>query len=442
MATVARKNGRARRGAIDARRCFRCRAEVSPRGVCDCADGVCLILGDCRTVLPRLRLEAAACVTDPPYELGFMGRDWDRSGVAFDPATWGAVAGAMLPGAHLLAFGGTRTHHRIWCAIEDAGFAIRDTIMWVFGSGFPKSLDVRKAIDKAAGVEREETGRVLSTTGNRASGSPAMAASGLGAVGVGPQIHTETAPATEAAQEWQGWGTALKPAFEPIVVARKPLCGTVAENCQQHGCGALNVDGCRVELASGETPEDFRRVDPPGGVVRRNVNAYAQDEWSREQFARKTERGHVNGRHPANLIHDGSDEVLAGFPDSRGDARPRAAPAVRADTNGYRFQDHERTGFADSGSAARFFYCAKAARRERGAGNKHPTVKPLRLMEYLCRLVSQPGQRGLLIDPFAGSGSTLLAATRWFERVLAVELDPDHCATIAARLSAPKSPNP
>ena len=204
-------------------------------------DSVTLYHGDCRDVIASLPSNSLdACVTDPPYELGFMGRKWDASGIAYDKWLWAEVWRVLKPGAHLIAFSGTRTYHRLAVAIEDAGFEIRDQIGWLYGSGFPKSLDVSKAIDKAAGAEREVLGYTANARPNRVGKETKLS----GAQTIGGEI---TAPATDAARQWQGWGTALKPALEPITVARKPLIGTVAENVLAHGTGGINVDGCRVE---------------------------------------------------------------------------------------------------------------------------------------------------------------------------------------------------
>lgn len=346
-----------------------------------------ILQGDCLEVLPTLEANSFhACVTDPPYHFGaivkrfaksggadrplsksgphartacgFMGKEWDGGTVALEPKTWAEVLRVLRPGGHLAAFGGTKTFHRMACAIEDAGFDLRDTLMWVYGSGFPKSHNQRG--------------------------------------------------------EWEGWGTALKPAWEPIILARKPLEGTVAQNLERHGTGAINIADCRV--------------------------------------------GEPDGRWPANLIHDGSDEVLKAFPVAPGQIADASENAeARKTQNVYgamkrgqheasaerRYSDKGGTNFAarpgarraDSGSAARFFYCAKASRSDRNDGlegmpekpllwssgdknpgsfqsegtkkaaqNSHPTVKPTELMRWLCRLVTPPG--GVILDPFMGSGST------------------------------------
>lgn len=315
-----------------------------------------LLLGDCLEVMRTLPdCSVDAVVTDPPYGLAFMGKRWDYDVPSVE--IWAECLRVLKPGGHLLAFAGTRTQHRMAVRIEDAGFEIRDMIAWVYGSGFPKSLDVSKAIDKAAGAEREVIGSY-------------KGASNIGKESTNSYITTEsgtatdvfiTAPATEAARQWSGWGTALKPALEPITMARKPLSGTVAETVLQHGTGALNVDGCRVEAGDGYTEN----------AVTQGVNT-ARTSYDPRQ-ARRTFEPSASGRWPANLIHDGSDEATAGLADS-----------------------------------ARFFYTAKASRDDRSDGNTHPTVKPTDLMRYLCRLVTPPG--GVVLDPFMGSGSTGKAA--------------------------------
>ena len=316
-------------------------------------------------------------VTDPPYELGFMGKSWDSSGIAYNVELWRECLRVLKPGGHLLSFGGSRTYHRMACAIEDAGFQIRDQIMWVYGSGFPKSHDVSKAIDKVA---------------------------------------------TDAAREWQGWGTALKPAHEPIVIARKPLDGTVANNVLIHGVGGLNIDGCRVE-----TTDSF------GGGTKGTSGfaaGYEHDGWV---------AGSSLGRFPANFIHDGSDEVVGLFPSSKaGKPRPdRGTGGIWSESMGIPCGPQ----YGHDGSAARFFYCAKAGKAERNAGldglNNHPTVKPTTLMRYLVRLVTPPN--GVVLDPFAGSGSTLVAATLEGFSSIGIEITKEYIPIIEARVEWAKN---
>jgi hypothetical protein len=403
-----------------------------------------LLHGDSRVrlgELPDCSVDSVVC--DPPYELGFMGKGWDASGVAYDVGLWGEVLRVLKPGGHLLAFGGSRTYHRLACAVEDAGFEIRDQIMWVYGSGFPKSLDVSKAIDKQAGAERPRE-----EPQTRKQSSVAIAASGFGADGWSPQVKEAV---TADALRWQGWGTALKPAHEPVVVARKPLVGTVAGNVLEWGTGAINIDGCRVA-----TNDRF------GGGAKGTSGfaaGYEHDGWT---------QGSSEGRWPANFIHDGSDEVLTLFPDSAGAAAPASGPTYSGPSKSGSMSgafngngDKPPAFHADRGSAARFFYCAKAGKKERNAGldgmpekrpdqrtttgmgtfdekgvakqsNHHPTVKPIALMRYLCRLVTPPG--GTVLDPFLGSGTTGIAATLEGFDFIGIEQDAEYLAIAEARI--------
>ena len=395
-----------------------------------------LLHGDCRELLKSLPDQSIdSIVTDPPYELGFMGKKWDASGIAYDIKVWQECLRVLKPGGHLLAFGGTRTYHRMTCAIEDAGFEIRDCIMWVYGSGFPKSHDVSKGIDRALGAEREVTGTQSRAGGGMKSsgGSIAMGASAGYSDSAFSGLRRD-APATEAAKQWQGWGSALKPAVEPIVVARKPLDGTIADNVLRHGTGGINIDGCRVgtgEYSDRQWLDIYRHG-------RRGINNNFVNNFD----ANKCPKAPL-GRWPANLIHDGSDEVVGLFPQSNGDS-PFRGPRQNNQslTSGLRgiygkFQDKDTTGYADSGSAARFFYCAKTSPSERG-DNSHPTVKPLALMRYLCRLVTPPS--GTVLDPFAGSGSTMVAARQEGLGIVGCELEAAHIEIIKRRLRMPPEP--
>jgi site-specific DNA-methyltransferase (adenine-specific) len=393
-----------------------------------------LRLGDCLDVLRTLASDSVdSIVTDPPYGLSFMGKRWDYDVPSVE--VWAECLRVLKPGGHLLAFAGTRTQHRMAVRIEDAGFEIRDLIAWVYGSGFPKSLDVSKAIDKAAGVERDRVpgpksgGMASLNKGNAAHGYRDAAYYDDGNMMLSPD------PATDAARQWAGWGTALKPALEPITVARKPLIGTVAANVLAWGTGALNVDGCRVGTEK-RVPASCRQGRDSGSM-------------SGHMGADSLDNSGMNpniGRWPANLIHDGSDEVVGLFPED------------------------------NSGSAARFFYCAKASKADRdegcealpmrtagemtdreegadglnspragagrgeGARNFHPTVKPTDLMRYLCRLVTQPG--GTVLDPFMGSGSTGKGAMAEGFRFIGIERDPDYFKIAEARVASgiPRQP--
>ena len=377
--------------------------------------------GDCREVMAKLDAESVdSIVSDPPYGLSFMGKDWDHGvpGVEF----WTEALRVAKPGAHLLAFGGTRTYHRLACAIEDAGWEIRDCVMWVYGSGFPKSHDVSKAIDKAAGAERE---KVPATGGLHKNRN--MNDDGWSKIGEGEPTMDSALPATDAARQWSGWGTALKPAWEPIIVARKPLCGTVAENVLTHGTGGINVDGCRVGQ------DDGTRNRPPS----KPGNTYAQDAWTTNPENRKPFEAAGLGRWPANVIHDGSDEVVGLFPQCKSGGIPGKSYATNA-TAGQGWGNIGKGGSgtcsADSGSAARFFYCAKASKADRDADNHHPTVKPTALMRYLCRLVTPPG--GVVLDPFTGSGSTGKAAIMEGFRFIGIEREAEYVEIAKARIGA------
>jgi site-specific DNA-methyltransferase (adenine-specific) len=328
--------------------------------------------GDCLEVLRSMPdCSVDSIVTDPPYGLSFMGKKWDYDVPSVD--VWVECLRVLKPGGHLLAFAGTRTQHRMAVRIEDAGFEIRDMIAWVYGSGFPKSLDVSKAIDKAAGAEREVVGETRKGAQSESTGR-------YGAWGDG---ITPTAPSTDAAKQWQGWGTALKPALEPITVARKPLVGTVAENVLQHGTGAINVDGGRVGK---------REKEQFIGAKSGTVNSYGN------YFYEKSGTPLPEGRWPANFIHDGSEEATDLLKDS-----------------------------------ARFFYCAKASKADRGE-NHHPTVKPTDLMRYLCRLVTPPN--GIVLDPFNGSGSTGCAAVLEGFQYIGIEREAEYIAISEKRIQA------
>ena len=512
-----------------------------------------ILQGDCREKLRELEESSVdAVVTDPPYGLEFMGKDWDApwktdrrqnfDGTLKDQrenpygrskvrngggASYGADARVMQalqewyyswaveclrvlkPGGHLLSFGGSRTYHRMACAIEDAGFEIRDQIMWLYAQGFPKSLDVSKAIDKAGGRaenwfgpwlrdERERIGLSatrLAELGNfyknvnhgglvvnweLGYGLPSVKEfnkvceilslpferleeverqvigqrkvhKGVAFTSDGKEYLDVTLPATDAAKQWSGFGTALKPAHEPICVARKPIEGTVAANVLKWGTGALNIDGCRVEHVT---------VDNGSLALNPHLRSHINGGNGGNIIAHEDERRVVVpsqlGRWPANVIHDGSEEVLAAFPNAPGqcadvkyDAEERKTQNIYgAMKRGHEpsakrtYEEEGSTNFAmkpgarrlDQGSAARFFYCAKTSKAERGESNSHPTVKPIALMRYLCKLVTPPG--GVILDPFMGSGSTGLAAIREGFEFIGIELNPDYIKMANNRLLA------
>lgn len=362
-------------------------------------------------------------VTDPPYGLRFMGKRWDYDVPSEE--IWRECLRVLKPGGHLLAFAGTRTQHRMAVRIEDAGFEIRDMIAWVYGSGFPKSLDVSKALDKMAGAERE----VVGAKNNKGR----VKADGWGMIDGG--LDPITAPATEAARHWSGWGTALKPALEPITVARKPLSGTVAANVLEHGTGALNVDGCRV--GTGEARPHLELDAKP---TVNNAYAGRMGEVSLAGGS-KAVGTTTQGRWPANLIHDGSEEALAHFAGTERFNRPGnrtqkiSFSNIRNTYGGGWNPDHATSTYdGETGSAARFFYCAKASKADRGAENVHPTVKPTALMRYLCRLITPPG--GIVLDPFMGSGSTGKAAVLEGFNFIGIEREAEYVEIAKARIAA------
>jgi len=362
-----------------------------------------LLRGDCVEVLRGLAENSVdAVVTDPPYGLAFMGKKWDYSVPGVE--VWRECLRVLKPGGYLLAFAGTRTQHRMAVNIEDAGFEIRDLIAWVYGSGFPKSHDISKAIDKAAGADREvlKKGRSGKTAIWQVEGT-------MGSFDI-------TAPATEAAKQWEGWGTALKPALEPITVARKPFAGTVADNVLTWGTGAINVDGCRIEAPDGAT---FARHVAPShfsgnGRVAGEVYFTGSDK----------------GRWPANLIHDGSDEVNDHFPDDsarffycpKADKADRDAGLSRAETSAA-----DKTNRKQGSAGINAYAGTRIPSR-----NNHPTVKPVALMQYLCRLVTQPG--GVVLDPFMGSGTTGRACLAEGFGFVGIERDPDYFELASERM--------
>jgi len=373
-----------------------------------------ILTGDCLEIMKTLPDNSIdAIVSDPPYGLKFMGKDWDH-GIP-GKQYWEEALRVAKPGSHLLAFGGTRTHHRLMVAIEDAGWEIRDVIMWCHGSGFPKSLDVSKAIDKAEGAERKIINSIpdrWTQKGNSYNFSTDREQS---------EVNVYGGAATEAAKQWSGYGTALKPAWEPVIMARKPIEGTVASNVLTYGTGAINIDGCRIE---GPDPHhNYGRTSSDG-----MFNSKSNIPFNTPQ----------SGRFPANLI---LDEEAAGMLDEQsgvlksGKLSPENNVKESSGWSGGSYSNRVKNTFErNSGGASRFFYCAKASPSERGAFNKHPTVKPLSLMRYLCRLVAPPG--GLVLDPFSGSGSTLIAAKQEGFNYLGIELNPEYVEIAKARIAS------
>ena len=421
-----------------------------------------LILGDCLIKLKELEDNSVdSIVTDPPYGISFMGKNWDYDVPSVD--IWKECLRVLKPGGHLLSFSSPRTYHRMAVNVEDAGFEIRDQIMWVYGSGFPKSLNVGKAIDKKLGCERDKK-----QYKPRPDSCGTIAGSGESrpylkkAREVGYLETYGDDPISEEAKQWDGWGTALKPAHEPIVLARKPFRGTVADNVLEHGTGAINIDGCRV----GDEEITINKLE----------------EWS--GFGEKIKPDYTSttndGRWPANFMHDGSEEVINNFPNT-GSSTPS-----EKNKNGGEFPEDntiklglkeiQRTGFQDSGSAARYFYCAKANKKDRNEGcedleakeiagkgnglarscetcgantitgcdcedrtysnpkrtNHHPTVKPTELMRYLCRLITP--KNGIVLDPFMGSGSTGKAALLENFKFIGIELSEEYLNIAKSRI--------
>lgn len=347
-------------------------------------------LGDCRQVLRELAdASVDAVVTDPPYEIGFMGRGWDASGIAYDGAVWREVLRVLKPGGHLLAFGASRTFHRVAVAIEDAGFELRDVIAWIRGGPtMPKGLDVSKAIDKAAGARGHE-GRNMRTDGG--VGTTTFFAT------VRPAEYTRPPAVTDEAKTWLGWHTALKPVLEPIVVARKPLDGTVVENVLEHGVGAYNVDGCRIGTE--------KRVNPP---AKNKPGKGSTDIMRGAQSTRglEVDPSVAVGRWPPNAIFShlptcGRLECDDGCP----------VPELELQR-------------APVGAFPAFRYQPKASRDDRGPGNVHPTVKPVELIRWCVRLVTPKG--GVVVDPFTGSGTTGVACVLERARFIGAELSPEY----------------
>ena len=352
-------------------------------------------------------------VTDPPYGISFMAKKWDYDVPKVE--VWKEAMRVLKHGGHALIACGTRTQHRMVVNIEDAGFEIRDVVSWIYGSGFPKSLNISKAIDKAAGK--------LNVVGKGKAGKTAMGQGGEWNKTNNPHEFDITAPATSEAKQWDGWGTALKPACEFFTLARKPLSEkTVAANVLKWGTGGINIDGCRVGTETIKTcgGDKFPAV----------YGKYKTAEESTHQ-----------GRFPANLIHDGSQQVLDLFPETN--PSPKATRKKNSNapqtSNAYgQYSDEGRVinGYNDQGSAARFFYCPKASKRDRDEGNTHPTVKPTALMQYLCRLITPTG--GVVLDPYMGSGSTGKAAVKEGFSFVGCELDEDYYKIATARIETAK----
>ena len=379
-----------------------------------------ILNGDCIKEMQKLiddGVQVDSVVTDPPYELGFMGRSWDSTGIAFQKETWELALKLLKPGGHLLAFSASRNYHRMAVAIEDVGFEIRDQMMWLYGSGFPKSMNVGKAFDKKLGNS-----------------------------------------------EWEGWGTALKPAHEPIVMARKPLSEkSIVDNVLKHGTGAINIDECRVEgkVKRPDTNPDFRDVAKKAmaeggqdklnfnqitGAKRKKVVRKSRNEsgvWTDGNSGMKAEGTQYadadpRGRFPANVMHDGSDVVQDIFPNTKTTYVSKHHANNRTTESAVGDLGHPgNQGFNDEGSASRYFYCPKTSKSERhnsAIKNTHPTVKPQKLMQYLCRMVTPKG--GTVLDMFMGSGSTGMAAKDEGFDFIGIEKEKEYFEIAEARIES------
>ena len=443
-----------------------------------------LLNGDCIEQMQKLKDEGKlvdSVVTDPPYHLtsiverfgkegsapakdnysdgaytrtsrGFMGKEWDGGDIAFRTDTWKLAYDLLKPGGYLLAFSASRNYHRMAVAIEDAGFEIRDQIMWIYGSGFPKSLNIGKAIDKRLGNEREVVGTRVSAFGD-ADGSETDDGRNLWG-----KESTKEVELTKGNSEYEGWGTALKPAHEPIVMARKPLEGSNIDNVLKYGTGAINIDECRV----GNEERTHKGMS--------SLGVMHDDDWKPKDIEVTSQ-----GRYPANVMHDGSNVVKDIFPKTTSTkvSRERKAGSEFGQNSGWNKHNNRDSGlmpaYGDDGSASRYFYCPKTSAEERNRGldsfatkkmgmsggaqskgdgydkgqdiglnrvierkNTHPTVKPQELMKYLCRLVTPKG--GVVLDPFMGSGSTGMAAKDEGFDFIGIEKEQEYFEIASARI--------
>ena len=446
-----------------------------------------LLNGDCIEQMQKLKDEGKqidSVVTDPPYHLisiverygkdgsapakdkdglyqrqarGFMGKEWDGGDIAFRTDTWKLAYDLLKPGGYLLAFSASRNYHRMAVAIEDAGFEIRDQIMWIYGSGFPKSLNIGKAIDKRNGVQ----GDVI--------GTRKVTSSDIGQNSGWNHLNTDRGDYEyrEIMNEYEGWGTALKPAHEPIVMARKPLEGTNIDNVLKYGTGAINIDGCRIQ---GDDTGGERKITTRKSRDENNV-------WTDDNSGMKQEENHFadadpKGRYPANVMHDGSDVVQDIFPQT---SKSVSTKRTRKTIGSFGMPNDTTPEYDDEGTAARYFYCPKTSAEERNRGlesftakpmawgnqakaelkrgnldfkgnqgdgskhnkvamrlNTHPTVKPVELMKYLCRLVTPKG--GVVLDPFMGSGSTGMAAKDEGFDFIGIEKDEEYFKICESRI--------
>lgn len=362
--------------------------------------GITIYHGDCRKVMTETAPNSVDIIlTDPPYGLKFMDKEWDHGVPGVE--LWKEALRVAKPGTMMMVFGGTRTFHRLACAIEDAGWEIRDCLMWLYGQGFPKSLDISKAIDKAAGAERKVVGtRPHDYPDSKSWGKPRNLSKREGFFCKAEQVDLAhlpiTAPATEAAKLWNGWGTALKPAWEPIILAMKPLEGTFAENAQKWGVAGLKIDGGRIEVTN-------HKGRWPANVI--------LDEEAAAMLDEQTPNLHNPGTISGKIYRMGAGKFTSPY-----------------------LRDGSAINFGDSGGASRFFYTAKATIAERGPSNTHPTVKPLALIKYLLRLLSTP-TGGVVLDPFMGSGTTLVAAKELSMKAIGIDLNESYCRIAVDRLA-------
>lgn len=437
-------------------------------------NGIDLYLGDCIEVMKQFENNSIdSIVTDPPYELNFMSKDWDRTGIAFQKKLWQEVLRITKPGATLLCFGGTRTYHRLACAIEDAGWIIKDCIMWIYGSGFPKSLNISLAIDKQFGLQGQR-GIGGFNTGGIEEQQNRKAKLYIGSKTDGSKLPAYNKPKSNEAKQWSGWGTALKPAYEPILVAMKPNEGTYAQNALKWGVSGLNINGTRIgsnKVLAHHTPKGTFA----GGEPRKSDTNYYNNQ----------------GRFPANLIlecicdevREGKEFVSGSFPEERGETaffglnkkhshrvgqvkdiakihtNPECPCAMLDRQSGNRSFGNKQGGYSykgkqyqvegfiknnspqalsnygDTGGASRFFYCAKASRSERGKDNKHPTVKPIKLIKYLIKLTSMPNKNQIYLDPFAGSGTTGVACKELGRNFIGIEIEPKYFEIAQRRIN-------
>jgi len=457
-----------------------------------------LVNGDCLEEIQKLvdnGVQVDSIVTDPPYHLtsiverfgkegsapakdkdgafqrqskGFMGKEWDGGDIAFRKETWELFMKVLKPGGHLLAFSGSRTYHRMAVAIEDAGFSIRDQIMWLYGSGFPKSHNIGKGVDKKLGNNREVVGTI-----ERGSVKDAIA-KGVGYTADPANKNNKavfgygTETVTKGNSEWEGWGTALKPAHEPIVLARKPLSeNSIVANVLKHRTGGLHIDECRIEYADENDRSGWHKTGG-GGKGYMDTDTFKIREISPEEIQERTSKG----RFPANVMHDGSEEVLKVFPSTSKSAGGGGVKTTGKNVYGkYNGREYDKTiGYGDEGSVARYFYCPKTSKSERDRGldsfetkkegmsngaqshgegygkkediglnkiiakkNNHPTVKPIKLMKYLCKLVTPKG--GTVLDPFMGSGSTGIAAKDEGFEFIGIEKEKEYFEIAEQRIS-------